>query len=49
VAIRQVEEAAGADFIPLTIDSYTRHNQYDTAEDSEQMYERLLSDINIME
>ena len=22
---------AGADFIPLTIDSYTRHNQYDTA------------------
>lgn len=23
--------AAGADFIPLTIDSYTRHNQYDTA------------------
>lgn len=24
-------DAAGADFIPLTIDSYTRHNQYDTA------------------
>lgn len=23
--------AAGADFIPLTIDSYTRHNQYETA------------------
>lgn len=23
--------AAGADFIPLTIDSYTRHNQYDIA------------------
>src|SRR6185437_6984409 len=22
---------SGADFIPLTIDSYTRHNQYDTA------------------
>ena len=22
---------AGADFIPLTVDSYTRHNQYDTA------------------
>lgn len=27
---RQLDEA-GADFIPLTIDSYTRHNQYDTA------------------
>lgn len=27
---RQLSEA-GADFIPLTIDSYTRHNQYDTA------------------
>lgn len=26
----QLDEA-GADFIPLTIDSYTRHNQYDTA------------------
>jgi methylaspartate mutase epsilon subunit len=25
-------DTAGADFIPLTIDSYTRHNQYDTAE-----------------
>ena len=24
-------DAAGADFIPLTIDSYTRHNQYETA------------------
>jgi methylaspartate mutase epsilon subunit len=24
-------DAAGADFIPLTIDSYTRQNQYDTA------------------
>ena len=24
-------DEAGADFIPLTIDSYTRHNQYDTA------------------
>ncbi|MCG8405164.1 MAG: hypothetical protein MI923_08215, partial [Phycisphaerales bacterium] len=22
---------AGADFIPLTVDSYTRHNDYDTA------------------
>jgi len=28
---RQLSEA-GADFIPLTIDSYTRHNQYETAE-----------------
>jgi len=27
---RQLSEA-GADFIPLTIDSYTRHNQYETA------------------
>ena len=27
---RQLDEA-GADFIPLTIDSYTRQNQYDTA------------------
>ncbi|MBK8689398.1 MAG: hypothetical protein IPN24_13530 [Betaproteobacteria bacterium] len=27
---RQLSQA-GADFIPLTIDSYTRHNQYDTA------------------
>ena len=27
---RQLDQA-GADFIPLTIDSYTRHNQYDTA------------------
>ena len=27
---RQLSDA-GADFIPLTIDSYTRHNQYDTA------------------
>ncbi len=27
---RQLDEA-GADFIPLTIDSYTRHNQYETA------------------
>jgi len=27
---QQLDEA-GADFIPLTIDSYTRHNQYDTA------------------
>jgi methylaspartate mutase epsilon subunit len=27
---RQLNEA-GADFIPLTIDSYTRHNQYETA------------------
>jgi methylaspartate mutase epsilon subunit len=27
---RQLSEA-GADFVPLTIDSYTRHNQYDTA------------------
>src|SRR3954463_6777028 len=27
---RKLSEA-GADFIPLTIDSYTRHNQYDTA------------------
>jgi methylaspartate mutase epsilon subunit len=25
-------DAAGADFIPLTIDSYTRQNQYETAE-----------------
>lgn len=24
-------DAAGADFIPLTIDSYTRHNEYETA------------------
>src|SRR6202789_2873807 len=27
---RQLDQA-GANFIPLTIDSYTRHNQYDTA------------------
>ena len=27
---RRLSEA-GADFVPLTIDSYTRHNQYDTA------------------
>ncbi len=27
---QQLSEA-GADFVPLTIDSYTRHNQYDTA------------------
>jgi len=30
--LTQELDAAGADFIPLTIDSYTRHNQYDTAE-----------------
>src|SRR5438094_2319590 len=29
--LTQELDAAGADFIPLTIDSYTRHNQYDTA------------------
>ena len=29
--LTQVLSNAGADFIPLTIDSYTRHNQYDTA------------------
>jgi methylaspartate mutase epsilon subunit len=30
-ALTQALSNAGADFIPLTIDSYTRHNQYDTA------------------
>ena len=30
--LTQELDAAGADFIPLTIDSYTRHNQYETAE-----------------
>ncbi len=30
--LTQELDAAGADFIPLTIDSYTRHNQYDRAE-----------------
>ncbi len=30
--LTQELDAAGADFIPLTIDSCTRHNQYDTAE-----------------
>ncbi len=29
--LTQKLDKAGADFIPLTIDSYTRHNQYDTA------------------
>lgn len=29
--LTQVLDAAGADFLPLTIDSCTRHNQYDTA------------------
>lgn len=29
--LTQALDNAGADFIPLTIDSYTRHNQYDTA------------------
>ncbi len=29
--LTQQLDAAGADFIPLTIDSYTRHNEYDTA------------------
>jgi methylaspartate mutase epsilon subunit len=29
--LTQQLHGAGADFIPLTIDSYTRHNQYDTA------------------
>lgn len=29
--LTQALDAAGADFIPLTIDSCTRHNQYDTA------------------
>ena len=29
--LTQQLSAAGADFIPLTIDSYTRHNQYDIA------------------
>ncbi|MGC2110641.1 MAG: methylaspartate mutase subunit E [Candidatus Korobacteraceae bacterium] len=29
--LTQQLDQAGADFIPLTIDSYTRHNQYDTA------------------
>ncbi|MCY7308270.1 MAG: methylaspartate mutase subunit E [Rhodoferax sp.] len=31
LALTQALSSAGADFIPLTIDSYTRHNQYDTA------------------
>src|SRR5436190_8226735 len=30
--LTQELDAAGADFIPLTIDSCTRHNQYETAE-----------------
>src|SRR4029450_5522532 len=30
--LTQELDAAGADFIPLTIDSCTRHNQYDTPE-----------------
>src|SRR5216117_3249248 len=30
--LTQELDAAGTDFIPLTIDSCTRHNQYDTAE-----------------
>ncbi len=30
-ALNQVLDSAGADFIPLTIDSYTRQNQYDIA------------------
>ncbi len=29
--LTQALSASGADFIPLTIDSYTRHNQYETA------------------
>lgn len=29
--LTQILDQAGADFIPLTIDSYTRHNQYDVA------------------
>jgi methylaspartate mutase epsilon subunit len=29
--LTRVLSEAGADFIPLTIDSYTRHNQYETA------------------
>jgi len=31
LALTHELDRAGADFIPLTIDSYTRHNQYDTA------------------
>jgi len=31
LALTRALNEAGADFIPLTIDSYTRHNQYDTA------------------
>ena len=31
LALTRALSEAGADFIPLTIDSYTRHNQYDTA------------------
>lgn len=29
--LTRILDRAGADFIPLTIDSYSRHNQYDTA------------------
>lgn len=31
LALTQALDKAGADFVPLTIDSCTRHNQYDTA------------------